>query len=82
MSSVPSYLQNHPQASQPLPLTQAPPLSAQVPSSINSSVVQVYSTLPPMAGGGNAEVHTHGLQPFQSVQVGGDEITVQEHFSS
>ncbi|XP_060793722.1 zinc finger protein 341 isoform X1 [Neoarius graeffei] len=71
MPSAPSYLQNHPQASQPLPLTQAPPLSAQVPSSINSSVVQVHSTLPPMAVGGNAEVHTLGLQPFQSVQVQG-----------
>ncbi|XP_027021547.2 zinc finger protein 341 [Tachysurus fulvidraco] len=71
MPSAASYMQHHPQTSQPLPLPQAPPLSAQVPSSINSSVVQVYSTLPPMAGGGNAEVHTLGLQPFQSVQGGG-----------
>ncbi|KAF4078474.1 hypothetical protein AMELA_G00199520 [Ameiurus melas] len=71
MPSAASYLQHHPQASQPLPLAQAPPLSAQVPTSINSSIVQVYSTLPPMAGGGNAEVHTLGLQPFQSVQGGG-----------
>ncbi|KAM9444964.1 zinc finger protein 341 [Clarias gariepinus] len=70
MPSAASYLQHHPQASQALPLAQAPPLSAQVPSSINSSVVQVYSTLPPMAGGGNAEVHTLGLQPFNSVQGG------------
>ncbi|XP_053542336.1 zinc finger protein 341-like [Ictalurus punctatus] len=71
LPSAASYLQHHPQASQPLPLAQAPPLSAQAPTSINSSIVQVYSTLPPMAGGGNAEVHMLGLQQFQSVQGGG-----------
>ncbi|XP_062872239.1 zinc finger protein 341 isoform X2 [Trichomycterus rosablanca] len=71
MPSVASYMQHPPPAAQPLPPTQAPPLSSQVPSSNNSSVVQVYSTLPPMSGGGNAEIHTLGLQPFQSVQGAG-----------
>lgn len=77
MPSAASYLQHHQQASQPLPLSQAPHLSAQVPSSSNSSVVQVYSTLPPMAGGGNAEAHTLGLQPFQSVQVWVSDMRLQ-----
>uniref|UniRef100_A0A3Q3XC08 C2H2-type domain-containing protein n=1 Tax=Mola mola TaxID=94237 RepID=A0A3Q3XC08_MOLML len=36
----------------------------------NNSVIQVYSTLPHMAGGGGGgEIHTLGLQPFQPVQV-------------
>ncbi|XP_046725373.1 zinc finger protein 341 [Silurus meridionalis] len=77
MPNAVPYLQHHPQASQPLSLPQAPPLSAQVPSSINSSVVQVYSTLPPMAGGGNAEGHTLCLQPFHSVQGGGQCVDSQ-----
>ncbi|KAI5609233.1 zinc finger protein 341 isoform X1 [Silurus asotus] len=77
MPNAVPYLQHHPQASQPLSLPQAPPLSAQVPSSINSSVVQVYSTLPPMAGGGNAEGHTLCLQPFQSLQGGGQCVDSQ-----
>ncbi|KAG7280833.1 hypothetical protein CRUP_010815 [Coryphaenoides rupestris] len=44
----------------------------QVPTSLthNAVQVQVYSTLPPLAGGGSAEIHTLGLQPFQSVQPG------------
>ncbi|XP_022524313.2 zinc finger protein 341 isoform X3 [Astyanax mexicanus] len=66
MPSAASYLQHHPQSHHPLPQSQAPPLSAQVPSSNNNSVVQVYSTLPSMTG--NAEVHALGLQPFQTVQ--------------
>ncbi|GLD45697.1 zinc finger protein 341 isoform X1 [Lates japonicus] len=50
------------------------PLSSQVPASHSNSVVQVYSTLPHMAGvggggGGGAEIHTLGLQPFHPVQV-------------
>ncbi|GLD72754.1 zinc finger protein 341 isoform X1 [Lates japonicus] len=50
------------------------PLSSQVPASHSNSVVQVYSTLPHMAGvggggGGSAEIHTLGLQPFHPVQV-------------
>ncbi|XP_056130663.1 zinc finger protein 341 [Lampris incognitus] len=45
------------------------PLSSQVPASHSNSVVQVYSTLPPMAGGSSAEIHTLGLQTFQPVQV-------------
>ncbi|XP_050951660.1 zinc finger protein 341 isoform X2 [Labeo rohita] len=64
-----SYLQHHQQPPQPLPQTQATPLSSQVPSSHSNSVVQVYSTLPPMAGGGTAEVPALGLQSFQSIQV-------------
>ncbi len=64
-----SYLQHHHQPPQPLPPTQATPLSSQVPSSHSNSVVQVYSTLPSMAGGGTAEVPTLGLQSFQSIQV-------------
>ncbi|XP_057219412.1 zinc finger protein 341 [Triplophysa rosa] len=61
-----SYLQHH---QQPLPLNQVTPLSSQVPSSNSNSIVQVYSTLPPMAGGGIAEVPALGLHSFQSVQV-------------
>uniref|UniRef100_A0A7N6AFC3 C2H2-type domain-containing protein n=1 Tax=Anabas testudineus TaxID=64144 RepID=A0A7N6AFC3_ANATE len=69
------------QSSHSLPASQAPahplpsgpptqqPLSSQVPASHSNSVVQVYSTLPHMAGGGGAEIHTLGLQPFHSVQV-------------
>uniref|UniRef100_UPI0037E78C8E zinc finger protein 341 isoform X2 n=1 Tax=Semicossyphus pulcher TaxID=241346 RepID=UPI0037E78C8E len=55
----------------PLPTGQPPqqPLSSQVPVSHSNSVVQVYSTLPHMAGGGGAEIHTLGLQPFHPVQV-------------
>uniref|UniRef100_A0A7N6AWA3 C2H2-type domain-containing protein n=1 Tax=Anabas testudineus TaxID=64144 RepID=A0A7N6AWA3_ANATE len=68
-------------SSHSLPASQAPahplpsgpptqqPLSSQVPASHSNSVVQVYSTLPHMAGGGGAEIHTLGLQPFHSVQV-------------
>uniref|UniRef100_A0A8C9RVF9 Zinc finger protein 341 n=2 Tax=Scleropages formosus TaxID=113540 RepID=A0A8C9RVF9_SCLFO len=59
-----SYLPHLPHSSHPLPHSQS-----QVPSSNSNSVVQVYSTLPPMAGGGNAEVQTLGLQSFQQVQV-------------
>lgn len=61
-----SYLQHH---QQPLPPNQITPLSSQVPSSNSNSIVQVYSTLPPMAGGGIAEIPTLGLHSFQSVQV-------------
>ncbi|XP_055044456.2 zinc finger protein 341 isoform X3 [Misgurnus anguillicaudatus] len=65
-----SYLQHHQQQPpQPLPPSQATPLSSQVPSSHSNSIVQVYSTLPSMAGGGTAEVSALGLQSFQSVQV-------------
>lgn len=65
-----SYLQHHQQQPpQPLPPSQATPLSSQVPSSHSNSIVQVYSTLPSMAGGGIAEVSALGLQSFQSVQV-------------
>ncbi|XP_066529225.1 zinc finger protein 341 isoform X3 [Hoplias malabaricus] len=63
-----SYLQHHPQPHHPLAPSQTQPLTSQVPSSNNNSVVQVYSTLPPMAGGVNTEVHALGLQSFQSVQ--------------
>uniref|UniRef100_A0A674NWG0 Zinc finger protein 341 n=1 Tax=Takifugu rubripes TaxID=31033 RepID=A0A674NWG0_TAKRU len=49
--------------------TAAQPLSSQVPVSHSNSVVQVYSALPHMAGGGGAgggsgvgEIHTLGLQ--------------------
>lgn len=52
------------------------PLSSQVPASHSNSVVQVYSTLPHMAGGGSGgggggggEIHTLGLQPFHPVLV-------------
>lgn len=79
------------QASHPLPSSQAPtpalpagqptqqPLSSQVPVSHSNSVVQVYSTMPHMAGpaaaaaaagaGGAAEIHTLGLPAFHPVQV-------------
>ncbi|KAJ4933844.1 hypothetical protein JOQ06_006653, partial [Pogonophryne albipinna] len=55
----------------PLPSGQPPqqPLSSQVPASHSNSVVEVYSTLPHMVGGGGAEIHTLGLQPFHPVQV-------------
>nr|XP_057941621.1 zinc finger protein 341 isoform X2 [Doryrhamphus excisus] len=43
--------------------------SSNIPVSHSNSVVQVYSTLPHMAAGGNAEIHTLGLHPFHSVQV-------------
>ncbi|CAM4675175.1 unnamed protein product [Leuciscus chuanchicus] len=61
-----SYLQHH---HQPLPPTQATPLSSQVSSSHSNSVVQVYSTLPSMAGAGTAEGPALGLQSFQSIQI-------------
>ncbi|KAG7520592.1 zinc finger protein 341 isoform X1 [Solea senegalensis] len=75
--------QQQPQSSHPLPPSQTPAhslsagqstpqsLSSQVAASHSNSVVQVYSTLPHMAGGGGggAEIHTLGLQPFHPVQV-------------
>ncbi|XP_036844245.1 zinc finger protein 341 isoform X2 [Oncorhynchus mykiss] len=64
-----AYLQHHQQSSHSLPPGQSQPLSSQVPPSISNSVVQVYSTMPQMSGSGNAEIHTLGLQLFQSVQV-------------
>ncbi|XP_064778793.1 zinc finger protein 341-like isoform X2 [Oncorhynchus masou masou] len=64
-----SYLQHHQQSSHSLPPGQSQPLSSQVPPSISNSVVQVYSTMPQMSGSGSAEIHTLGLQLFQSVQV-------------
>ncbi|KAM9505065.1 zinc finger protein 341-like isoform 3-T3 [Salvelinus alpinus] len=64
-----SYLQHHQQSSHSLPPGQSQPLSSQVLSSISNSVVQVYSTMPQMSVSGSAEIHTLGLQPFQSVQV-------------
>ncbi|XP_071767250.2 zinc finger protein 341 [Centroberyx gerrardi] len=72
--------QQPPQPPHPLPSGQTPahplpsgqpsqqPLSSQVPASHSNSVVQVYSALPHMAGGGSAEIHTLGLQSFQPVQ--------------
>ncbi|XP_076839872.1 zinc finger protein 341 isoform X2 [Brachyhypopomus gauderio] len=77
MPSGASYLQHHPQAPHALPPSQAQPLSSQVPSSHNSSVVQVYSTMPPVAGSGSAEVHALGLQPFQQVQAQGQCVESQ-----
>uniref|UniRef100_A0A8C7WAT9 C2H2-type domain-containing protein n=1 Tax=Oncorhynchus mykiss TaxID=8022 RepID=A0A8C7WAT9_ONCMY len=62
-----AYLQHHQQSSHSLPPGQSQPLSSQVPPSISNSVVQVYSTMPQMSGSGNAEIHTLGLQLFQSV---------------
>ncbi|XP_061908357.1 zinc finger protein 341 isoform X2 [Entelurus aequoreus] len=53
----------------PLPAGQPSLPSSHVPASHSNSVVQVYSTLPHMATGGNAEIHTLGLHPFHSVQV-------------
>ncbi|CAB1329863.1 unnamed protein product, partial [Coregonus sp. 'balchen'] len=57
----------------PSPLThtlvQGNVLSQPVPSSVSNSVVQVYSAMPQMSGSGSAEIHTLGLQLFQSVQV-------------
>ncbi|XP_060913607.1 zinc finger protein 341 isoform X1 [Labrus mixtus] len=65
-----SQTQAHPlPTGQPQQQQQQQPLSSQVPSSHSNSVVQVYSTLPHMAGGGGAEIHTLGLQPFHPVQV-------------
>ncbi|XP_077573505.1 zinc finger protein 341 [Stigmatopora nigra] len=74
-----SYLHHHQhhhhqqQPSHTLPPSQSPsqpPLaSSHVPTSHGNSVVQVYSTLPHMVGGGNAEIHTLGLHPFHPVQV-------------
>ncbi|XP_020362142.1 zinc finger protein 341 isoform X2 [Oncorhynchus kisutch] len=64
-----SYLQHHQQSSHSLPPGQSQPLSSQVPPNISNSVVQVYSTMPQMSGSGSAEIHTLGLQLFQSVQV-------------
>ncbi|XP_034447620.1 zinc finger protein 341 isoform X2 [Hippoglossus hippoglossus] len=75
------HQQQQPQSSHPLPPGQTPahplpagqsaqqPLSSQVAASHSNSVVQVYSTLPHMAGVGGAEIHTLGLQPFHPVQV-------------
>ncbi|XP_030589797.1 zinc finger protein 341 isoform X2 [Archocentrus centrarchus] len=63
------------QPSHPLPAGQPTQqtLTSQVPASHSNSVVQIYSTLPHMAGGGGggggAEIHTLGLQPFHPVQV-------------
>ncbi|RXM30227.1 Zinc finger protein 341 [Acipenser ruthenus] len=54
-----SYLQHGPPPSQP------PSLSSQS----SNAVVQIYSTLPPMAGNGTTEVQTLGLQQFQQIQV-------------
>uniref|UniRef100_A0A673BKN8 Zinc finger protein 341 n=1 Tax=Sphaeramia orbicularis TaxID=375764 RepID=A0A673BKN8_9TELE len=68
---LPSPLSSGPTSAHPLPAVPPPqqPLSSQVPASHSNSVVQVYSTLPPMGGGGGAEIHTLGLQPFHPVQV-------------
>ncbi|XP_014876116.1 zinc finger protein 341 isoform X1 [Poecilia latipinna] len=82
--------QHQQQASNPLPSSQAlppalpagqptqQPLSSQVPVSHSNSVVQVYSTMPHMAGpaaaaaaagaGCAAEIHTLGLPAFHPVQ--------------
>ncbi|MBN3281441.1 ZN341 protein, partial [Polyodon spathula] len=54
-----SYLQHGPPHSQPLSLS----------SQSGNAVVQIYSTLSPMAGNGTAEVQTLGLQQFQQLQV-------------
>ncbi|KAK0144229.1 Zinc finger protein 341 [Merluccius polli] len=51
------------------PSQQALPLQVPTSHAHNAVQVQVYSTLPQLAGGGSAEIHTLGLQPFQSVQV-------------
>ncbi|KAI1892394.1 hypothetical protein AGOR_G00132910 [Albula goreensis] len=69
MHSGSSYLQHHQHPSQALPPSQTQPLSSQVQSSNSNSIVQVYSTLPPMAGGSTAEAQTLGLQPFQQIQI-------------
>ncbi|XP_047221194.1 zinc finger protein 341 isoform X2 [Girardinichthys multiradiatus] len=96
--------QQHQQSSHPLPSSQTPahalpagqatqqPLSSQVPVSHSNSVVQVYSTMPHMAGasaagaaagsgGGTAEIHTLGLPAFHPVQVPGQCVEGQS-FSS
>uniref|UniRef100_G3NLN0 C2H2-type domain-containing protein n=1 Tax=Gasterosteus aculeatus aculeatus TaxID=481459 RepID=G3NLN0_GASAC len=69
------------QSSHPLPSSQTPahplpdgqpsqqPLSSQVPTSHSNSVVQVYSAMPHMGGGGGGEIHALGLQPFHPVHV-------------
>lgn len=61
-------------AAHPLPAGQAAqqPLCSQVPMSHSNSVVQVYSTLSHMTGGGGGEIHTLGLQPFHPVLVSKD----------
>ncbi|XP_030642594.1 zinc finger protein 341 [Chanos chanos] len=69
MHTGPPYLQHHQQPAHSLPPSQSQPLSSQVPSSNSNSVVQVYSALPQMTGGGNAESQSLGLQPFQPAQV-------------
>ncbi|XP_015220037.2 zinc finger protein 341 isoform X1 [Lepisosteus oculatus] len=51
----------------PPPPSHPQPLSSQVQANNSSSVVQVYSTLPPLAGNGSAEVQTLALQQFQQV---------------
>lgn len=64
--------QQQQQPSHPLPAGQPAQqtLTSQVPASHSNSVVQIYSALPHMAGGGGgSEIHTLGLQPFHSVQV-------------
>ncbi|CAL8253643.1 unnamed protein product [Arctogadus glacialis] len=76
---LPQHPHPHPQTQQQqshaLPPSQPSQqaLSLQVPAchahAHNAVQVQVYSTLPPLAGGGGAEIHALGLQPFQSVQV-------------
>ncbi|XP_041860773.1 zinc finger protein 341 [Melanotaenia boesemani] len=76
-----NHQQGQQQSSHSLPSSQTPthplpagqpnqqPLSSQVPASHSNSVVQVYSTMPHMTGGGGAEIHTLGLQAFHPVQV-------------
>ncbi|XP_038160838.1 zinc finger protein 341 isoform X1 [Cyprinodon tularosa] len=96
-----SYLQHHhhlhhhhhhqqQQQSHPLPAGQHPqqPLASQVPVSHSNSVVQVYSTMPHMAGaaaggggGGAAEIHALGLPAFHPSQVPGQCVEGQA-FSS
>ncbi|XP_017266707.1 zinc finger protein 341 isoform X2 [Kryptolebias marmoratus] len=86
------------QSSHPLPSSQTPahplpagqptqqPLSSQVPVSHSNSVVQVYSTMPHMAGagGGAAEIHTAlGLQAFHHpVQAPGQCVDSQSFTST
>uniref|UniRef100_A0A8C5F485 C2H2-type domain-containing protein n=1 Tax=Gadus morhua TaxID=8049 RepID=A0A8C5F485_GADMO len=77
MAAMPAPVQSnvsmHAAGSHALPPSQPSQqaLSLQVPAchAHNAVQVQVYSTLPPLAGGGGAEIHALGLQPFQSVQV-------------
>ncbi|XP_051915715.1 zinc finger protein 341 isoform X1 [Hippocampus zosterae] len=64
---APSQTPAHPlPAGQP---TQQPLASSHVPANHGNSVVQVYSTLPHMVGGGSAEIHALNLHPFHPVQV-------------